>query len=404
MSQQPEKENDGQQPEEAKQPELLDTDGGMTPEAAKKKREKTIMVIMIVLAAVMSLAAAVCLLYNRWVQKPSLPPAIDAPDPAASLLPGETPTPAEEDDSSLQPKVSGERRSADIYTILVVGVDQVSSSTDTMMLVTYDVTNQQATVMSLPRDTLVNVRSGSVYTRLNSVYALYGRGEKGVEALMREVSELVGFTPDFHVFVDWELVGEMVDAIGGVWYDVPYRMYYKDPAQGLYIDVEKGYQLLDGDLAMQVVRWRKNNMGVSSGGGTGSDLNRLQVQQGFLKAVLRQTLQIQNVTRIGQLAELFNSRVESELTLENMIWFASLAVFGGLVADDVEFITMPIYGYGDYVYPNQSGLLELINEKLNPYTDQVTINELDLIRVNGDGSLSSSTGVLADPRAAAPRQ
>ena len=205
------------------------------------------------------------------------------------------------------------------------------------------------------------------------------------------------------MFIDWELVGEMVDAIGGVWYDVPYRMYYKDPYQDLSIDVQRGYQLLDGDLAMQVVRWRKNNMGVASGG-TGSDLNRLQVQQGFLKAVLKQVLQIDNVTRIGELAELFESRVESELTLENMIWFATQAVFHGLDVDSVEFVTMPLIGYTDYVYPNQRELLELINDKLNPYTDRVTLNELDLIRVNGDGSLSSSTGVLADPKAAAPRQ
>ena len=400
MSQQPEREN--QQPET----ELRSGPGHLAdgaPDAARKKREKRIMVVMILLAVVMSLTAAVCLLYRRWVQKPALPPTINVPDPAVSLAPGETPEPAKEDDGPLQPKVSGDRRSDDIYTILVVGVDEVSASTDTMMLVTYDVTNQQATVMSLPRDTLVNVRSGSVYTRLNSIYALYGRGEDGTKALMREVSELVGFMPDFHVFIDWELVGEMVDAIGGVWYDVPYRMYYKDPYQDLSIDVQRGYQLLDGDLAMQVVRWRKNNMGVASGG-TGSDLNRLQVQQGFLKAVLKQVLQIDNVTRIGELAELFESRVESELTLENMIWFATQAVFHGLDVDSVEFVTMPLIGYTDYVYPNQRELLELINDKLNPYTDRVTLNELDLIRVNGDGSLSSSTGVLADPRAAAPRQ
>lgn len=400
MSQQPEKENRKPEAEPHRGPSHL---AGGVPDAARKKREKLIMIVMILLAVVMSLTAAVYLLYRRWVQKPALPPTISVPDPVASLAPGETPEPVGEDDSPLQPKVTGDRRSEDIYTILVVGVDEVSASTDTMMLVTYDVTNQRATVMSLPRDTLVNVRSGSVYTRLNSIYALYGRGEDGTKALMREVSELVGFTPDFHVFIDWELVGEMVDAIGGVWYDVPYRMYYKDPYQDLSIDVQRGYQLLDGDLAMQVVRWRKNNMGVASGG-TGSDLNRLQVQQGFLKAVLKQVLQIDNVTRIGELAELFESRVESELTLENMIWFATQAVFHGLDVDSVEFVTMPLIGYTDYVYPNQRELLELINDKLNPYTDRVTLNELDLIRVNGDGSLSSSTGVLADPKAAAPRQ
>ncbi len=139
------------------------------------------------------------------------------------------------------------------------------------------------------------------------------------------------------------------------------------------------------------------------GGGDGSDLCRLRVQHSFLKAVLKQTLQIKNITRIGQLAELFGNRVESNLSVENMFWFAKEAIVGGLQVEDVQFITMPYYGFKNvYVYPNQSELLAVINEQLNPFVEQVTIRQLDLISANSDGSLRSSTGRLADPRAAVP--
>ncbi len=376
----------------------------LTPEQAQKRKEKRVMAIMIAAAIVMVIAAALVLLCDRWVKKPDLPPAPVQSGAVEPLDPSAEPTLSFE---AVQPKVGGERKSKDIYTFLIFGSDVASGLTDTMMVATYDVTEQKATVMSLPRDTLTNSRGYRIPDKkLNAVYTLYGKGDEGVEALKREVSELVGFTPDYYVRIDWELVGEMVDAIGGVWYDVPFLMQYTDSAQDLYIYQEAGYRLLGGDDAMQIVRWRKNDPGIP-GGGDGSDLYRLQVQHGFLKAVLKQTLQIQNVLRINQLAELFGNRVDSDLSIENIFWFAKEAILGGLKVDDVEFCTMPVAGGSYYqakydttypfVYPIQSQLLTLINESLNPFVEQVTIKQLDLMSVAPDGSLRSSTGRLADP-------
>lgn len=374
------------------------------PEEAKRRRERRIMIVMIVLAAVMVIAAAVMLLYNRWFKKPSLPPGpVNSGDPTTSLQPGETPGPTLDIDA-VQPKVGGARKSDSIYTFLVFGADVASGLTDSMMVVTYDVANQRAAVMSLPRDTLINVRRWN--KSLNAVYSSYKDPDQGVEALKSEVSELVGFTPDYYVKIDWELVGEMVEAIGGVWFDVPRDMHYDDPAQDLHIHQDKGYRKLNGDDAMQIVRFRHSNDGSAI-----SDITRLSIQHDFLKAVLKQTLQIQNMTKITQLADLFGRRVESDLQVENILWFGSQAVFGGLGVDDVEFFTMPFYGasndrnarYRGRVYPNQTELLKVINEKLNPYEEEVTIRQLDLIRVSADGNtLSSSTGVLADPSAGIP--
>ena len=387
-------------PEQSKPGKRLEQAAGkadlpLTPEEARAKKELRIMIIMIIAAVIMVIAASGVLLYNRWFKKPSLPPGPTqlGGDPSVSPVPGES-AEAPPDIDAIQPKVGGDRRSKDIYTILVFGEDVVSRSTDTMMLVTYDVTNQRASVMSLPRDTLVNVRRSN--KQLNAVYNAYKDSKEGTEALKSEVSELVGFTPDYYVKVDWELVGEMVEAIGGVWFDVPRDMHYDDPIQNLHIHQEMGYRKLNGDDAMQVVRFRHSNDGSAL-----SDLERLNIQHGFLKAVLKQTLQIQNVTKITQLAELFGRRVDSDLSVENLFWFGSQAIFGGLSVDDVEFLTMPSIGvykgvYKYRVYPDQEELLKLINEKLNPFVEEVTIRQLDLIRVSEDGnSLSSSTGVLA---------
>lgn len=304
----------------------------------------------------------------------------------------------------VRPRADGERKSADFYTVLILGLDTGGGGhTDTMLLASYDVTNQKATVMSIPRDTTVNVRSS--YKSINGVYNNNGRGEDGIQALKTQVSKLVGFVPDYYVMIDWELVGQMVDAIGGVYFDVPYHMGYDDPYQDLHIHFEPGYQYLNGEDAMNLVRWRKNNDGTATPGG-GGDTSRLDVQHQFLKAVLSQTLQLKNVTRIGQLAELFGENVVSDLTIENLFWFGSQAIMGGLNVDDVNFVTMPYSGgYGAYemkVCPNWNQLLELINESLNPYVEDVTMKQLDLIRINKDGSLTSSSGKLADSSASRP--
>lgn len=356
---------------------------GKSNQRGKTKQTRKGAVIVLLIAAVLLLAAVS--VYRNFIQKPELP-TVEKQDPIVLIDPetGET-TQVE----SVE-KVSGTRKSEDFYTVLLVGTDTSSGSTDTIMLASYDVTNQSATVMSIPRDTLVSTFGVNRYTRINTIYSAHGGGKAGMDALAHTVSELVGFIPDYQVFVEWELVGAMVDALGGVEYDVPFHMEYDDPAQDLHIYVEKGLQTLNGDQAMQLVRWRKNNAGVSSGGGTGSDLGRLKVQQGFLKAVLKQTLQIKNMTKIDELAKLFSEHVEGDLSLQNVLWFAKEAIFGGLNVNDVQFITMPWKAANPYVYPDGDELLKLINTSLSPFCADVTIDQLDLIYFDADGNMKST--------------
>lgn len=361
----------------------------MSSDKDKQKLSAGKRIGLAVLISLVVLALSIVFLYFRFVEKPELPTQQQQQpipeEPPVSVIDPDVEQPIE----SVQPVINV-RKSEDFYTILLAGTDETSASTDTIMLVSYDVTNQKATVMAIPRDLLVNAFGTDRKTRINTIYAAYGRGEAGMDALTQEVSKLVGFVPDYRVFIRWELVGQMVDAIGGVEFDNPFHMEYDDPAQDLHIYVEKGLQKLDGKTAMQLVRWRKNNPGVPSGGGTGSDLDRVKVQQAFLKVVLKQALQIKNVTKINELANLFSENVDGDLTLENLLWFATQAIFNGLDVDAVEFTVMPWRAANPYVYPDQEKLLELINSKLNPYIEDVTQDRLDLIYFDAEGNLCST--------------
>ncbi len=308
-----------------------------------------------------------------------------------------------------RPRSDGERKSQDYYTVLILGRDTGGGgNTDTMLLASYDVTNQKATVMSIPRDTMVNV-SWDI-KRINSVYNYYGGGDRGIQYLYKEIAQLVGFEPDYQVVVEWDAVGQIVDAMGGVWFDVPRNMNYDDPYQDLHIHQEKGYRLLTGDDAMQVLRYRHDNdmrYGYPDG-----DLGRIKTQQAFLTAMVDQLLQIKNVTKINQFIQVFQNNVETDLSFQNILWFAQQAILGGLSMENVEFVTMPnrtascwsrtYHNYQSYVVPSANELLELVNTKLSPYTEAFTLSDLDIMSVNSDGSISSSTGHVEDSRAARP--
>jgi len=382
---------------------------GGTPKKSRPKkpkkpsrltRQQKLLIAVAVVLAIVLIAVVAC--QSLFVRP-------DLPDKNADADSG---TQEEEIDwgEGTRPRSDGERKSQDYYTVLILGRDTGGGgNTDTMLLASYDVTNQKATVMSIPRDTMVNV-SWDI-KRINSVYNYYGGGDRGIQYLYKEIAQLVGFEPDYQVVVEWDAVGQIVDAMGGVWFDVPRNMNYDDPYQDLHIHQEKGYRLLTGDDAMQVLRYRHDNdmrYGYPDG-----DLGRIKTQQAFLTAMVDQLLQIKNVTKINQFIQVFQNNVETDLSFQNILWFAQQAILGGLSMENVEFVTMPnrtascwsrtYHNYQSYVVPSADELLELVNTKLSPYAEVFTRSDLDMMTVNSDGSVSSSTGHVEDSNATHPR-
>lgn len=370
------------------------------------QREKILRMVLIVLAVIAVVIVSAAAIWKMVVVSPTVAPRPTAqPDPPSE-------SGALEHVDLWMPYIPEGGRKSDFYTFLVVGRDTGGGgNTDTMMLAAYDVANQKMSVMSIPRDTMVNVSWDM--KKINSVYNVYGGGADGMDALKQEVGQLAGFVPDFHVVVEWQAVGELVDAIKGVDFDVPLDMSYDDPDQDLHIHVDAGQQHVDGDQAMQILRWRKNNKLVNGRvvnyDGEGGDIRRMEIQQDFLRATLQQCLSnIRDLPTIVKLAGIFLDNVETDLPLNSLAWLAQQAVAGGLEMEDVEFFTMPYRGaeawsrsyqnMQDYVMPKAGELLALVNQYLSPYRESLTAGSLDVMSVQSDGTLSSSTGYLADQK------
>lgn len=169
--------------------------------------------------------------------------------------------------------------------VLMMGTD--GGRSDTMMMVSYDPDTQLIDIVSVPRDTYYQI-PGKSPMKLNAVLGLKG-SLGGPEGTVREVSKVLGVPIHHYVTVDYKAVREVVDIIGGVEVDIPRRMKYDDPYDKppLHIDLKAGKQTLNGDQAIQFLRWRKNNDG--SGGAEG-DLGRIERQQMFVKTAIKKAL------------------------------------------------------------------------------------------------------------------
>lgn len=204
---------------------------------------------------------------------------------------------------------------------LVTGQSQ--NLTDTIMLCSYDPKTQEASILSIPRDTFVgkNKKNATGSDKINALYQI--SPEKTVEA----VSKLTGIDIKYYLNIDTEALREVVDSIGGVYFDVPINMDYDDSSQGLHIHLKKGYQLLDGDKAEQVLRFRHNNNGTSYPTEYGdNDLGRMRTQRDFLQAVIKKLATPSTLTKVNDFVKIANKNVTTNLDLSLAKDYAPYAI------------------------------------------------------------------------------
>ena len=246
-----------------------------------------------------------------------------------------------------------------IYCLLL---GQSENLTDTIMLASYDPKTQEAAILSIPRDTFIgdNKAYATSWDKINAVY------QTGVENTLEDVRNLTGVNVQYYLKVDTEALKILVDEIGGVYFDVPIDMHYTDRRQNLYIDLKAGYQLLDGDKAEQIVRFRHN-----SDGSTypyeygGEDLGRMKTQRAFLTALLEQTIENMDINTIFGFLDIAEKHVETNLNFDAVKDYVPYIIDFNI--DDLKTATLP-------------GIAEESNGVwiYSPYEDEVeeTVNEL----------------------------
>ncbi len=256
--------------------------------------------------------------------------------------------------------------------ILVMGIDRVPGAaktskeifeghSDTMLLLRFDPSDNSVKMLSIPRDTRVNI-PGLGEGKINDANI-----QGGAELAAKVVSETLNdVSIDRYIRVNTDAFQEMVDLVGGIEVDVPYAMDYEDKTQKLKIDLQPGWQTLNGKEAEQFARFRGDGYG---------DIGRVQRQQILLKALRQRLKQPAILPKLPKAIRVMQQYVDTNISTEEMLALVSFGL--NLNKEDINMVMLPgrFSSEGEYdvsywiLYPNERD--RLVSQYFNQEADYV---------------------------------
>lgn len=223
---------------------------------------------------------------------------------------------------------------SDRINVLVVGHE--GKRADTIMIASYDPDKKLIDVISVPRDTYININSftdEAQYHKINSVFGAKTSNGGGVKGLMQVTANILQVPIDYYVQLDYQAVSSIVDVLGGVQVNVHIDMLYDDPKADppLHIEIAKGSQLLDGETAVKYLRWRQNNVK----DGPGDDISRTSRQRAFIVKLLKKSVSM----KLPSVISTGFKFIKTDMDLAEALYYGNSAV--GLDLSKVKTYVLP---------------------------------------------------------------
>ena len=363
----------------------------------KKKKGKALRIALLALAALLLCAVGGGIWLVHYISNPQNAfSELRGEENTVSLAPTPTPTAAPESAApEATPSPTPEPTatppdyefSSNRINILLLGADSsierveagMNFRTDTMILVTVDFDNKKVDMISIPRDSYVRINEGSRFNKINAAFTFGGgRDKDGYAYAMNTVSDLLGVPVDYYVGFGMNVVKDVVNAMGGVDYDVDIAFTLNGRK------TEKGLQHMDGQAVLDYCRWRKGGRG---------DIDRIDRQQRILFAIFEQMLKTDQVVNIPDIYAAVQENIDTNLdTLQiaTLAWFAK-----DLSMDDIARHTVP--GNGQYVgstsyfivYQDEKNeMVEEIFGVEGPFDEDITLEAIEARVAAEEGWLS----------------
>ena len=286
----------------------------------------------------------------------------------------------------------------DRINVLILGESGVGDGyklTDSIMIASYNPKTQEAALLSIPRDTYVGKRNKNTASqnylasyKMNAVY----RNGTNIPETIECVSSLTGLDLQYYLLVDTDAVIELVDAIGGVTFNVPIDMDYDDPTQDLHIHLKAGEQLIDGEKAEQLLRFRHNNDGTSYPDEYGdNDIGRMRTQREFIQETMKQLLKVENIFKITELIDIVSNNVKTNLDFNVLKDYVPYAV--NFNTENLKTGTLPGVSEkcnGVWIYTADEEKTEIMVEDL--FSDEEIIPEEEVANVIGGNTVTGKNG------------
>lgn len=224
----------------------------------------------------------------------------------------------------------------DHVSILFIGVDSGEeiennkSRSDALLLATFNKDSNTVKLLSIPRDSYVYIPEVGYSTKINHAHA-FG----GARATVETVEEFLNVPVDYYVRVNFNAFVDLVEAIDGIWYNVPYEI--SEPNSGNKRDsihLYPGYQHLDGEETLALARTRKHD----------SDLQRGRRQQEILMTIADEVLSTSSLLKLDDVMTAVGKNMSTNLKMPEIRGFFSYALDG-----DIEIDTLNLDGIGDYM-------------------------------------------------------
>lgn len=199
-------------------------------------------------------------------------------------------------------------QTSEVLNVLLMGVDQRDNEparADTIILASLHLTDKEIHLLSIPRDTRVEIPGKGIMRKINYAHAV-----GGADLTIDTVENFLGIPVHYFVETNFKGFSNMIDILGGVTLNVEQRMYFPEED----INLKSGLQKLSGHDALSYVRWRSDGRG---------DIGRIERQQKFFQALTDQAMSFSTVWKIPELLDELNKQVETDMKLQKMLVLAN---------------------------------------------------------------------------------
>ncbi|WP_166243775.1 LCP family protein [Paenibacillus turpanensis] len=244
-------------------------------------------------------------------------------------------------------------------TFLLLGLDTRketgSLNTDVIMVASVNPASKSATVVSIPRDTLLKTKNKT--GKANSFYSSYMRSNgndsaKTAASMKKAFGEYLEVPVDYVAVVNFTFFSGLVDSVGGITVNVDMDMKYRDKADGTNINLSKGVQKLNGEQALDFVRYRKSNDGTNES----SDFERNERQQQVIAELLGKLKSVQGLANLDKVLSAAGKNINTDIPSQQI--YELLRTYLGISNDKINYIHLSGDWKSPYVYIDQAQLTE----------------------------------------------
>ncbi|MTH55046.1 LytR family transcriptional regulator [Bacillus mangrovi] len=254
----------------------------------------------------------------------------------------------------------------DPVSILIMGVEDYSTGgkggrSDTLIVMTLNPKEKSMKMLSIPRDTLVDVE-GHGETKITHAYS-YG----GKELTVQTVEDFLDIPIDYYATVNFEAFKKVIDELGGVEVDVPFDFSEKSDVTGKRIYFKEGKQTLDGEEALAYARMRKQD--------PRGDFGRNDRQKEIITAIIKKATSPQNILKVDDIANQISENVETNLRISEAMGFQQkYSGFKTSQIDQLKIEGEDLNLQSGYYFQPLEEELEQLKDQLKDHLDHKTVS------------------------------